>query len=331
MRYIISFLLTSVALGSSAMAQTPKVVADTVTTHALTSLVMGDLGTPQILLEQGANPHDVQLRPSQARSLSQADLVIWLGPEMTPWLDRALDGLAAKTPRLSLLHSAGTLIREYDAPEGGDAAHAHEDHSGHDGESHAAHDNDEQNHDDHAHSKEGHSHAGLDPHAWLDPTNAQVWLKTIASELSALDPAQSATYIANAEAAAREIKALDQRLQAQLAPIHDKPFVTFHEAYGYLIHHFGLTSAGAIALGDATAPGAARLTALSDALKAGKAECLFPEAQHDPVQAQRLSEASGVKLGPALDPEGSAITPGPQAYAALMQGLADSLTSCLQQ
>ena len=88
MRYIISLLLTSLAL--PAWAQVPQVVTDIPPVQALTAQVMGTLGTPVLLLEKGADEHDFALRPSQMRDIATADLVVWVGPELTPWLDRAL-------------------------------------------------------------------------------------------------------------------------------------------------------------------------------------------------------------------------------------------------
>ena len=93
MRYIISSAVASLACTLPAWAEVPKVVTDIHPVHALVSQVMGDLGAPVLLLERGASEHDFQLRPSQAADLADADLVVWIGPELTPWLDRALDGI----------------------------------------------------------------------------------------------------------------------------------------------------------------------------------------------------------------------------------------------
>ena len=74
MRYIISFLLASIAIPAS--AEGLKVVTDMPPVHALAAAVMGDTGTPVLLLEQGASPHGFQLRPSQMAAVSTADLVL---------------------------------------------------------------------------------------------------------------------------------------------------------------------------------------------------------------------------------------------------------------
>ena len=122
----------------------------------------------------------------------------------------------------------------------------------------------------------------------------------------------------------------DAQIAAQLKPVQGKPFVVFHDAYGYFAAHYGVTVAGAVALGDATSPGAAHLRDLQG--KAGaEALCLFPEAGHDSKQVEQMAEATGVKLGAALDPEGAALERDALIYPALLQGLAKTLADCLSQ
>lgn len=317
MRYMISLLLASTGL--PALAEVPRVVTDMPPVHALVSQVMGDLGAPVLLLDKGADAHAFQLRPSQARALAEADLVVWIGPEMTPWLDRALDGLAEGAPRLGLLAAEGTLRRAY--AESADEAH---DAEGHDDEEHEA-----EGHDAEGHEEDDHGHGGIDPHAWLDPGNAMLWLRLIGEELSRQDPANAAAYSANAARAAAEIAALDSAIAARLAPFHDRPFVVFHDAYGYFIDHFGLGAARAVALGDAATPGAARIAAFRDDISAAGAICLFPEVQHDPALLEQLAEGTTARIGAPLDPEGAGLAPGPAAYAAILNGLSDNLATCL--
>lgn len=292
-------------LPGTALAEVPKVMTDIPPVQALVAQVMGDLGAPEILLAQGSDAHSYQLKPSQARALQEADLVVWVGPELTPWLDRAIAGAAPKGARLALLDAPGTHLQPFGA---GDEAHEGE--------------------EDHA-SDDGHDHAGFDPHAWLNPGNAALWLSLIAAELAAADPEHGATYAANAEAAKAEIAALDTRLTATLAPVAQRPFVVMHDAYGYFAAHYGLQVAGAVAMGDAADPGAAHLAELRATLAADQVVCAFPEAQHDPRQIDQLLEGTTVKRGGALDPSGSALPYGPGNYAALMQGLADTLAACL--
>ena len=69
MRYTISTILASLLASGAAVAEVPKVVTDFAPTYGLVSMVMGDLGQPEILLDKGGNAHDFQLRPSQSAAL----------------------------------------------------------------------------------------------------------------------------------------------------------------------------------------------------------------------------------------------------------------------
>jgi zinc transport system substrate-binding protein len=329
MRYTISLTCATLAAAGAVRAEAPLVVADIAPVHALVALVMGDLGSPVLLTERGSDAHSFQLRPSQAAAIAEADLVVWVGPEMTPWLDRVLDGLSGQAAQLALLEAPGTATRAMGDGDGHDddaeTGLAEEDeHAGH-GDTHAGEADTHAGHGD----AQGHAAGGADPHAWLDPGNAQVWLRAIAEQLAQIDGGNAATYRANAEASAAAIAALDTALADQLAPLRDRPFAVFHDAYGYFTDHYGLTVTGTVALGDAAAPGAARLKELQTGLAAGEALCIFPEANHDPKQVMTLAEGTGVRIGGALDPEGALVEPGPGAYAATLTGLADVLAGCL--
>lgn len=331
MRYTISVALASLLAGP-ALAEVPRVVTDLPPVHSLVAQVMGDLGEPDLLLGQGADPHSFQLRPSQARALANADLVVWIGPVMTRWLERALEG--RKGEELRLMQVAGTHLQDFGEGAAHDHAghghdHADEDHD-HAGEGHdhadEGHSQGDEAHDHGAH--EGHSHTGLDPHAWLDPENAQLWLTAVARELGHLDPENAATYAANAEAARAALAELDRETAARLDEARNQPFYVFHDAYGYFAGHYGLTVQGSVSAGDAAAPGAAHLADLR-AEMAGTPRCIFPEAQHDAKLARQIAQETGAKAGPALDPSGSTLEPGPQLYANLIRGLADGILSCV--
>lgn len=312
MRFLLPLLIASTAL--PALAEVPRVVTDLPPVHSLVAQVMGDLGEPVLLVEGGADAHSFQLRPSQAAALQEADLLVWMGPEMTPWLERALDGLTEAT-QLSLLHSDGTLLRAL-TDEARDEV--------------AAEDGHEEGHDEEAHDAEGHDHGSTDPHAWLDPDNARLWLGQIAAALAVADPENAARYQANAEQAEAALAAMDQAIAAQLSPLASHPAVVFHDAYGYFSDHYRLTMPAAIAESDASSPGAQHLAAVEAVLRQGRT-CLFPETNHDPKLAEQLAEATGATLGAPLDPEGATLPPGAGLYEALMRGLAANLAACLQR
>jgi zinc transport system substrate-binding protein len=339
MRYTIPFTIATAFAAltfSSARAEVPSVVTDMPPIQSLVAQVIGDLGTPLVLLEPRASPHSFQLRPSQAAAIADAGLIVWTGPDMAPWLDRVLNSGDAKAPALSLLAAEGTHLQpfalsgadDHDHEAGHDHAETEKADAGHD---HAHDETAEAGHDHAAEAEDDHhhDHSGRDPHAWLDPDNATLWLGLIADELAKLDPANAATYAANAARAQADIAALDATLTAALAPAQDKPIIVFHDAYGYFASHYGLTLAGSVSLGDATSPGAARLRDLRAGIEAGTPVCIFPEAQFDLALVTQMADGTDIRVGGPLDPEGSTLPQGPGLYASLMSNLADTIASCL--
>ncbi len=308
MRYPAFFALPFVALpvfaAAPALAGSLKVLADTAVTASLVQQVTGDLAEIEILLDQSADPHDFQLRPSQVRALQDTDMLFWTGPELTPWLARAASQMATGRQQ-SLLHHPDTQPREY----GDEAGHGH-DHATGDGHEAGVH--------------------TLDPHAWLDPGNGAAWLGVIAAQLAQLDPDTAETYSANAASARAELARLDTRLKEMLEPVRDRPFVTFHDAYGYFTRHFGMPDSIAVSLGDASTPSAARIAEIRATIAESDARCAFPEAGQSPETIRAVIEGSSLTLGEALSPEGIGIEIGSKLYPKLLREIAQHISECQQ-
>lgn len=347
MRY--SIALAAAMLGTPLAAHDIRVVTDIPVAHSLVSMVLGEHGTADLMLDRGANAHSYQLRPSQAQALSQAGVVVWIGEQMTPWMGRAIAGLGGDAHSVALLEVEGVLLRDFgqakdtkdhdkhgheDEDEHADE-HAHDDHGNghpdeHSTDDHA--DDTDHGHEDHADSAEhdDHAHSGFDPHAWLDTRNVAIWIDAIAAELAEHMPDHAADFAANADAAKARITALTVELETVLAPARDMAFVTFHDAYGYFVNQFDLMQAGSIALGDAASPGAQRLAALRAEMQADAAVCIFPEAAHDPALVTTMIEGTGVRLGATLDPAGSLLEPDEDLYGTLMRNMAQAIADCAQ-
>lgn len=322
----LAVLSGAIGLAGAAMAEVPKVATDIAPVHSLVARVMQGVGTPDLIIRPGASPHGYAMRPSEATALEGADLVIWVGESLTPWLEGAIDALASDAHVIELLGEGDTRVlpfREgvaFAAHDHGEDAHeapGQEDHADH--ADNAAQD---QAADDH-----GHAHEGADPHAWLDPMNARLWLGVIAQELAAHDPANAALYAANATAAQAELDALTVEIAAQVAPVRGKPFLVFHDAYQYFEAAFDLSATGAIALSGAADPGPARIAQLRDLAQEQNIACVFSEPQFDPKLVRTVfGDVAGHGV---LDPLGADVTPGPDLYPALMRHMAAALTGCL--
>jgi zinc transport system substrate-binding protein len=320
------------ALSAPALAK-PVVVTDIPPVHALVARVMQGVGEPTQILPPGASPHGYAMRPSEAAALADADVVFWVGPELTPWLARAIDTLATHAEAVELLEAPGTTHLAF--REGATFEVHHHDEDGHDAhaegeeEEHAdAHEDADaaEDHDqDEAHE---HDHHGVDPHAWLDPDNGKAWLSAIANELATVDPDNADAYRSNAAAGAREFEGLTARISEQLRPVRGAPFVVFHDAYHYFENRFDIEAAGAVSLSDASRPGPARVSEIRDRIRDLDAVCVFTEPQFQPTLVATIVEGTSAHVA-TLDPLGTSLEPGPTLYPALLQHLADDLTACL--
>lgn len=310
------------------------VVASIKPLHSLVAGVMDGVGTPDLIVDGAASPHVHALKPSKAQQLQDADVVFWIGHELEAFLEKPLETLPRnKAVVVELLDSDGLVrhpMRQDEAFEAHSHAHAdedkHADEDGHDHDHGPEHDHD---HDGHDH---GHGHAdgkpALDPHVWLDPENAKVFVAAIAATLAKADPDNAPAYAANAETMTERLDALQAELGKELAPAAGKPFVVFHDAYQYFEKRFGLTAAGAITLSPETAPGAERVAEISGKIRALDAVCIFSEPQFEPKLITVVAEGSNARTG-VLDPLGASLENGPELYPTLLRNMAGAISGCL--
>lgn len=310
-------------LASAATQAAPKVVVTIVPVHALVAAVMDGVAEPHLLIPGGQSPHTYALKPSEARALAGADLVVWIGPGLEAFLEHAMEGLVDPVRSLSLLRVDG-VIRLRTRTGGTWEAHAHADGredgeaKGHQGAvGHAGED-----------SPGGIPEHEIDPHAWLDPANAGAMTDAIASRLAALDPENAAAYAANARRARAAIDAAAADARRLLAPVADVPFIVFHDAYQYFERAFGLAGVGSVTLGPDRRPSARRLYDIRRKILDVGARCVFREPQFAPDLVATVIEGTGARSG-ALDPLGTGLEPGPDAYPRLLAGLARAAAACL--
>ena len=195
------------SLASTVWAGAPKVAVDIPPVHALVSRVMQGAGAPDLIVSPGASAHGYSLRPSQAAALSDAHLVVWVGADLTPWLSKPLDSLAGDAAVVDLLQVPGTVLRPFRTGAIFDRDHDDRQVTG------------------------GAGQGTVDPHAWLDPENASLWMAEIARALAELDPDNAVLYAANARAGQDEIARLSTTISAMIDPARDQPFLVFHDAY----------------------------------------------------------------------------------------------------
>jgi zinc transport system substrate-binding protein len=260
--------------------------------------VMEGVSAPDVLIKGGGSLHAYTLRPSEAETLNQADVVFWIGPSFETFLAKPLAALAAKAQAVVLADAPGVTMLP--ARAGGVWATA-----------------------DHAHDQ-----GRMDGHVWLSPANSKAMVTAIARVLSARDPANAARYNANAGVVIGKLSALDAELHLKLAPVKAKPFVVFHDAYQYFEASYGLNAAGSITVTPDRAPGARRVAEIKTKVNSLGRTCIFSEPQFEPKLVQTVVGETRAKTG-VLDPEGSTLPQGPDLHLTLMRNLADGLVACL--
>lgn len=322
-------LLPLAVLPTVALADVPIVVTDIAPIHGLVSRVMAGVGEPHLLVPPGASPHGYSLRPSDARALSEAGAIFWVGEALEPWLEASIEQLAERAQVTELLAQKETFTLQFRTSavfgaadeRAHDAEHGDHDHDAHDHHNHEDHVED---HDDHNH--EDHHHEGIDPHAWLSPENGKIWLSVIAEKLATVDPDHASVYRANAESGKGEI---DQAIEevSQSLPENTQGFVVFHDAYQYFEAFFGLKSLGAISLSDASDPSVARISAVRAAVVAANPSCVFSEPQFNAGLVDSVIGQTPVK-SLVIDPLGTGISVGANFYPDLIKDIGATFASC---
>lgn len=345
-RNLFPLSVAATLLAGTAFADVPRVATDIAPIHSLVARVMQGVGEPSLIVSSGSSPHEYSLRPSEASALQEADLIFWVSPDLTPWLEGAIETLAAGATVTELLESDGTLelpfrkgalfeAHAHDDEDHADGDHADEGHDDHD-KDHGGHgDDDHEKHKDHkehaGHSDDGqddHGHGAHDPHAWLSPDNGAVWLNTIAAQLSAADPVNAGTYYANAAAGREELAALSAEINGILDPVRGRKFIVFHDAYQYFETAFDFPASGAISVSDAAAPSPARIAEIQARVADQGINCVLSEPQFNPGIVATVMEGSEARTG-VLDPLGSDIKLGPDLYGNVLRNLAKALAGCL--
>ena len=298
-----------------------KVVASIKPIHSLVSYVMDGIGKPDVIVDGYNSPHGFSLKPSHAKMIENADLIIWVGEDLEAFLEKPLNTIAKKAINIEIMDLSGIKklkFREKNIFEG------HDDHGhGHKEKKHDDHGHKKAKHDDHGH--EGHAHGEHDPHVWLDPMNAKVIVKEIEKQLVKLDPDNSSKYKANSKKAQSELDNLTRNIKKDLKG--NLRFVVFHDAYQYFENRFGIKVLGALTVNPDVLPGAEQLSEIREVIEHEKVNCLFSEPQFNPAIIKSIAKDTKIKTG-VLDPLGATLDKGKGMYSELLQSMYASFKGC---
>ena len=324
---LISSIITAFSLTISISKADVRVVTSIKPIHSLASYVMDGVGKPDVIVDGYNSPHGFSLKPSHAKMIEKANLIIWVGEDLEAFLEKPLNTIAKNAVNVEIMNLKEIKklkFREKNIFEGhDDHGHGHKEHKEHGHDDHKEHGHKEKKHDDHGH--EGHAHGEHDPHVWLDPMNAKVIVKEIEKQLVKLDPSNSSKYKANSKKAQSELDNLIKNIKRDLKK--DLRFVVFHDAYQYFENRFGIKVLGALTVNPDVLPGAEQLSEIREVIEHEKVNCLFSEPQFNPAIIKSIAKDTKIKTG-VLDPLGATINKGKGMYTKLLSNMYASFKGC---
>ncbi len=168
--------------------------------------VCGEKGEVSLLLPPGAEVHTWRPKPSDIVRVSSADLFIYIGAELEPWIYSLLESL--KNPDLRVLEVSEALSLHKEHPFG--------------------------------HQNSYSSHA-LDPHIWVDFGMDQIIVDKLATVLSEIAPKSTSFFKKNADLYKEKLSKLDQKFKDGLKECGHRTFIfAGHSAFGYLARRYDL-------------------------------------------------------------------------------------------
>jgi zinc/manganese transport system substrate-binding protein len=246
--------------------------------------VGGDRVQVITLVGPNGDAHVFEPTPADAKAVSAADLVIVNGLGLEGWMDRLIKTSGYKGR--VVVASQGIKPREMAKEE--EAEHSH---------------------------GGKHEHK-IDPHAWQNLANGQVYVDNIAKALSSVDAPGALIYQAHAAAYKTKLGELDQWVKTEFSgiPKPKRRMITSHDAFGYLGAAYGVTILSPMGLSTESEPSAGGVARLIQQIRQEKITAVFIENVSDPRLVAQIGKESGVTLGGELysdalsKPEGPAPT-----------------------
>jgi len=258
-----------------------SVVTSTTDLASLVTAVAGDRARVESLAPPGHDPHAFEVKPGQLARLRAADLLVRIGLDHEPWLDRAITALGDRrlahggtnaldvAPAVDLLQTETPRVR----PDRG-----------------------------------VHLHGFGNTHVWLDPENARPITSAIQAALTRLRPEDRAVFEANR---VRFLAALDaglKRWSRALAAARGARVVVVHETWPYFARRFGLIVVAAVEPSPGVPPSPAALHTLEQRMRASGVKVLIAEPYASPGVVSQVAAHTGARavvLVPSVgaDPE----------------------------
>jgi zinc/manganese transport system substrate-binding protein len=286
------------ALAQSAADKPLRAVASFSILGDLVRQVGGEHVAVDVLVGPGADAHVFQPTPAQARQVAQAQVLFSNGLGFEGWMSRLLKTAGYKGKQVVVSQGIAPL------KEAGHGGHSH-----------------------------GHSHGGVDPHAWQNPRHVITYMDNIAKGLCEADAPRCDTYRRNAAAYTVQLQALDAEIASAWTaiPAAQRKVITSHDAFGYYAKAYGVTFLAAQGMSTDSEASAKGVGQLVRQIKKDNIKALFVESISDPRLIEQIGRETGVKPAGELfsdslsDANGAAAT-----YVAMMRANTAALTQAVK-
>ena len=168
------------------------------------------------------------------------------------------------------------------------------------------------------------------PHAWMSPSNALIYVENIKNALIKQDPANQEVYTKNAEQYSAKIKAMDAPLRAKLSqiPENQRWLVTSEGAFSYLANDYGLKEAYLWPINAEQQGSPQQVKSLIDTVRSNNIPVVFSESTISDKPAKQVAKETGAKYGGVLYVDSLSEAGGPvPTYLDLLQTTVSTIAS----
>jgi len=266
-----TLVLAGCSRGEQRVSSKLQVVTTLFPLYDFARTIAGERAEVTMLLPPGMEPHSFEPKPNDIIRISKAGLFIYTNRYMEPWAEQILKGIDSKRLRVV---DAGQGVAYMKA-----AASDEHDHDGHG-----------------SHGAAGQA-AVMDPHIWLDFTNAAQMADTILAGFVTADPANAVYYRTRAGELKVALAALDQRYREGLSSCASREFLHGgHFTFGYLARRYGLEYHSLSGIASESEPSAAKMAAMVQEIKSSGVRYLFAEELLSPRLTETLANEAGVAV-----------------------------------
>ncbi len=212
------------------------------------------------LIPAGSEPHSYEPKPSDIQRLNEADVFIYNGAGLEPWIDNML--LGVENPNLLIVDTSKgiELIK-----------------------------GNEEEHEEENEEAQEHHHGEYDSHTWLDPNNAIIQVNSIKEALIQKDPENKEFYTNNAELYSNKLKELDSEIKDAFKSCNKEEILITHQTLGYFCKKYGCVQIPITGISHDSEPSAMDIANIVDQAKEKNITVVFFESLIDPKSTNAIS------------------------------------------